>query len=109
MMELNLSKQQVLKEIYVREIPLIFFVLRERRRKKELEHIYDLQRLLEISTATAGMCPSKELIDKIFDDLQKRYFQLNPSVKSNETPKDPYEQLERLQKTISQTQTRKRR
>ena len=68
--EFHLSKMQVLKEIYTREIPLIIYRLRMKRCNETLEKLYDQRLSLLIGSATAGMAPNPNLIEKLLDDIQ---------------------------------------
>jgi hypothetical protein len=111
MREFRLSKSQVLKEFYVRELPLIIREINERNRDKQLEEFMRWNRLLKIAVATAGMSPSEEAVKDIFEELRKSVKPFVPSKTSGESekPKDPYEQLKKLQGIIGQTRQKMKR
>lgn len=123
MNEFNLSKSVILKEIYIREIPLILYRMRSKQRFKTLEKLHDNLLALRIAAATAGLGASAEMIKDIQNGLEQTILKLDPDALKNTTEteltltgseaaegqkKDPFEQLEQLQGLIAQTRKGKR-
>lgn len=120
--EFHLPKSVILKEIYIREIPLILYRMKNKRKYKTLEKLHDNFLTLRIATATAGLGASVEMIKDIQNGIEQAILILDPdafennnaemeSSESEETEgpkKDPYEQLRQLQGVITQTRKGKR-
>ncbi len=114
--EFHLPKSAILKEFYIREIPLILYRLKNKRKFKNLEKLHDNLLTLRIATATAGLGASVEMIKDIQEGITQAILRLDPNALKTETEseeaegpkKDPYDQLEQLQGVIAQTQKGKR-
>jgi hypothetical protein len=106
--EFKLSKMQVLKEFYLREIPLIIYRMRMQRDNEKLGKYYDTLMNIKIATATAGMIPSIELITDLEQKTQQAIDRLLPKEPDKEA-EDPYKKLERLQSIIGNVQQKKRK
>jgi hypothetical protein len=63
--EFNLSKIQLLREFYIREIPLVIHRLRIKKRNKAIEKLYDDIFHLRVAAATAGIKPNGEMLNEI--------------------------------------------
>lgn len=98
MMEFHLSKNQVLQEIFVREIPLITHKLKLEAKRRSLTKLYEQKASLIISTITAGMGPSGEVIKEFMENLDRQIERLE---NRPEQKQDPYEQLKKLSATIA--------
>jgi CRISPR/Cas system CSM-associated protein Csm2 small subunit len=102
-----MSKNQVLTEFYYREIPLLINRIRIKRRNEDLEKLHDKLHTLHVLTATAGMCPDIESIEKIKNIINESISKLSPAVEKP-VDEDPYDMLRRIQKTIADTKVKRR-
>lgn|GEM_PF-2160646 len=61
-----------MKQVYIREVPILLHKIEERRRTRAIEKLYDHQYHFRLAIATLGMAPDKELIQSIAKDLDSR-------------------------------------
>lgn len=112
MAEFNQPKSVILKETYVREVPLIIHRIQVRERNDTLDKLYDQFMNLQIAAATAGLGASPDLLRGIADRLEKAIIKITPGGKketSGEQSDNTEQKLERLQQIIARTQEKKRR
>jgi len=109
--EFHLSKTQVLKEIYIRELPLIFKHIRQRKRLEQLEEVAKYNRLLDIAVSTAGMSPSIENVKALKEEFRQLAKSLAPAVRVPEKKNtgDPLNGLRALQGVIAANRPHKPR
>ena len=117
MFELGWTKQEVLQQIYIREVPLVIAKLGGKRRREELQRLYGLQEEFYIALATAGMSPSQEMVDSVSESIKSRIQNLEGVEPSSETEEEPpsqvdnekgFKQLEELQQFFAQSGRRGR-
>lgn len=108
--EFKQPKSVILKEIYIREVPLILYRMKNRQRYKTLEKLHDNLLALRIAAATAGLGASAEMIKDIENGIRQTILNLDPDAFKNNTVetiekpnKDPFEALEQLQSLIANT------
>lgn len=115
MSEFRLSKQQVLKEIYIRELPLILEHIklkRARQRQKELTGYFYTLMAPMLSWVKDDDGFQRDLIESIIGELQRisDYLQGKKvdSEEGKQPDEDPFEKLKRLQGIIASTQAKKK-
>lgn len=110
MKEFNISKSCVLKEFYIRELPVVISWIKKKRQNETLDKLYDNLLNLRIAAATAGLGASPETIEELNMMLRDSIAKIAPNdiQTEQEEPKDPIEQLKRLQGVIAQNRKKRR-
>ena len=77
----NIGKEEVLNQIYIRELPLIIQRISKKKLQVQKDKLGDYLVMLNIATATAGMIPSIEGIQKLNKTINQQLGKLEQEPK----------------------------